>query len=90
MGMAYLLGMQEPLHAAVPKADTLPIGGILPMIPYFAFTNVYLALYTSMGVTVVILILFGYLKANLFGATALQSFKSAVFTLVYGINHSSI
>ena len=73
------------------------------MIPYFAFTNVYHALYTSISVTFIILILFGYLKASLFGATALQSFNLAVSTMVigaaaagasygivYGIDHSSI
>ena len=68
MGMAYLFGTRDPFRTAVPVADTLPTGGTLPMIPYFAFTNTYHALYTSIGVTFVILVLFGYLKASLFGA----------------------
>ena len=35
------------------------IGGLLPMIPYFAIADVFNAFYTSIGVTIAILLVFG-------------------------------
>lgn len=54
------------------------------MIPYFAMSDVFNALYVSMGVAAVVSILFGFLKSVLFGSTTGQSLKSAASTLVIG------
>jgi vacuolar iron transporter family protein len=54
------------------------------MIPYFAMSDVFKALYVSIGVAAVVLISFGFLKSWLFGGTTGQSLKSAASTLVIG------
>lgn len=60
------------------------VGGILPMIPYFAISAVNHALYTSIGVTVVILLIFGYVKARITGTTHKDALWSACQTLLVG------
>ncbi|SMR50702.1 unnamed protein product [Zymoseptoria tritici ST99CH_3D1] len=60
------------------------LGGLLPMIPYFAMHTVNHALFTSIGITVVILIAFGYVKARVTGTTQRDAGWSAVQTLVVG------
>ncbi|KAH8896164.1 vacuolar iron transporter [Thozetella sp. PMI_491] len=39
------------------------IGGLVPMIPYFALQNATHALFVSIGITAVILLVFGYIKS---------------------------
>lgn len=60
------------------------MGGIVPMIPYFAMAKVNDALYVSIGISVVILLLFGYAKAHVTGLSARESAFSAAQTLVIG------
>lgn len=55
------------------------------MIPYFAFKNVNHALFTSIGITVVILVAFGYFKAIFTGTTKRDACWSALQTLVVGV-----
>lgn len=38
------------------------LGGLLPLIPYFCVKNVYYGLYISIGVMIVALFVFGYVK----------------------------
>lgn len=61
------------------------VGGIIPMIPYFAFKNVVHALYTSIGITVVVLLVFGYGKARIAGIKGSDCIYSALQTLVVGV-----
>ncbi|KAK4543995.1 hypothetical protein LTR36_004769 [Oleoguttula mirabilis] len=62
------------------------VGGLLPMIPYFAFRDrVDHALFTSIGITAVILIGFGYVKALITGCKHKDAAWSAVQTLVIGV-----
>ncbi|KAI5246393.1 hypothetical protein E4T42_06383 [Aureobasidium subglaciale] len=60
-------------------------GGVLPMIPYFAFKNTNHALFTSIGITVVILLAFGYGKSKVMGNTGRDSLASAIHTLIVGV-----
>ncbi|KAK5130883.1 hypothetical protein LTR08_001604 [Meristemomyces frigidus] len=61
------------------------VGGLLPMIPYFAFkNNVNHALFCSIGITTVILIAFGYVKALVTGCKHRDAGWSALQTLVIG------
>ena len=60
------------------------IGGLIPMIPYFAYQNVLHALYTSIGVSVVVLLIFGYTKAIVTGTKKKEACLSAVQTLIVG------
>ncbi|CAG8080933.1 unnamed protein product [Penicillium nalgiovense] len=79
------------------------IGGLLPMIPYFAIHDVLYALYVSIGITVVTLFSFGFIKNFFVIKTKRAGFYGAVQTLligtiaaatsygiVYGVDHSNI
>jgi len=61
------------------------LGGLLPMIPYFAYKNVNHALFTSIGITAVILVIFGYTKAIVTGCRTKAATWSAVQTLFIGL-----
>jgi len=54
------------------------------MIPYFAFKRVDYALFTSIGVTVLILLVFGYVKSRVTGTSHKDAVWSAAQTLVVG------
>lgn len=87
MGVSYLLGNTSLNHSSVLKTLTnaTSTGGLLPMIPYFAFKSTNDALFTSIGITVVILIVFGYGKSAVVGNTKKDSFLSACYTLLVGV-----
>ncbi|GAM85469.1 hypothetical protein ANO11243_034760 [Dothideomycetidae sp. 11243] len=61
------------------------LGGIIPMTPYFALRNVDHALFTSIGITVAILVVFGYMKAAMTGNTKSDCVWSAIQTLLIGV-----
>jgi predicted membrane protein (TIGR00267 family) len=61
------------------------LGGLVPMIPYFAYKDVNHALFTSIGVTVLILVLFGYIKAVVTGCTRKDAVISSAQTLLIGV-----
>lgn len=61
------------------------IGGLIPMIPYFAMPNVTHALFVSIGITVFILVLFGYIKARITRLTQMASLFSAAQTVFVGV-----
>jgi VIT1/CCC1 family predicted Fe2+/Mn2+ transporter len=54
------------------------------MIPYFAVNNVDRALFISIGVTCVVLLIFGYCKAIATGTTKTAALHGAVQTLGIG------
>uniref|UniRef100_A0A093VRB0 Vacuolar iron transporter 1.1 n=1 Tax=Talaromyces marneffei PM1 TaxID=1077442 RepID=A0A093VRB0_TALMA len=106
MGLSYFIGMlKQPLKSQRTNALTksLIIGGLLPMIPYFAMTNVTHALFVSIGITFVILVVFGFIKNYIVVKTTRSGLWGALQTLivgtlaagtsygiVYGIDHSNI
>jgi len=55
------------------------------MIPYFAMRNVTHALFVSIGITVVILLRFGFVKNYITIQTAKSGIHGAVQTLVVGV-----
>nr|POE79882.1 vacuolar iron transporter 1.1 [Quercus suber] len=55
------------------------------MIPYFAIKTVNQALFASIGITVAILIGFGYVKALVTGTTHRDAASSAIQTLIVGV-----
>ncbi|KAI9834418.1 MAG: hypothetical protein M1819_003029 [Sarea resinae] len=59
-------------------------GGLIPMLPYFANTTVNTALLSSIGITVVILLLFGYCKSRYAVASQTQAILGALQTLLVG------
>jgi VIT1/CCC1 family predicted Fe2+/Mn2+ transporter len=60
------------------------IGGLIPMLPYFFFDEVYDALFTSVGISVITLLIFGYVKAIFTGTDRKAACWSAVQTLFVG------
>jgi len=57
----------------------------MPMIPYFAMENVTHALFVSIAITVVILLIFGFLKNWFTIKTKRAGFYGAVQTLCIGV-----
>jgi VIT1/CCC1 family predicted Fe2+/Mn2+ transporter len=55
------------------------------MIPYFAFKNTNHALFTSIGITVVVLVVFGFGKSRLTTDKLGENFISAGHTLLVGV-----
>ncbi len=61
------------------------IGGLIPMIPYFAMHDVTHALFVSIGITVVILLVFGYIKNWVTIGTKRSGVYGAAQTLCIGV-----
>jgi vacuolar iron transporter family protein len=88
--MAFELKMEKPRRrtawiCAVVMGIAYLIGGIIPMIPYFAYKKVNDALFTSIGVTIIVLLIFGYAKAAIAGTTRRACFISSIQTLAVGV-----
>lgn len=103
MGLSYFIGTLNPSLIPIKQPTNYVIGGLLPMIPYFAMTNVTHALFVSIGITFVILIAFGFIKNYIIVKTTRSGLWGALQTLivgtlaagtsygiVYGIDHSNI
>jgi len=88
--MAFELKLEKPRRrtafiCALVMGFSYLLGGIIPMIPYFAFKKVSDALYTSIGITVIVLIIFGYAKAAIAGTTQRARIISSIQTLAVGV-----
>jgi predicted membrane protein (TIGR00267 family) len=88
--MAFELKLEKPRRrtawiCALIMGLSYLIGGIIPMIPYFAMKRVTDALFVSIAVTVVVLVLFGYAKAAVAGNTRRACMLSSVQTLAVGV-----
>jgi len=102
--MAFELKMEKPKRrtawiCAIIMALSYLIGGIIPMIPYFAIKQVSHALFVSIGITVVVLLVFGYAKSAIAGTSRRACIESSLqmlavgataagtsYGIVYGIN----
>jgi predicted membrane protein (TIGR00267 family) len=60
------------------------LGGLIPMIPYFIYSEIQHAFLTSIGITIIILLIFGYMKAKVTGCTRRECTISAIQTLLVG------
>jgi VIT1/CCC1 family predicted Fe2+/Mn2+ transporter len=60
------------------------VGGLIPMIPYFVMEVAREALYVSIGITVVILLAFGYVKSYVTIKNKKAGLWGAVQTLIVG------
>ncbi|EME46218.1 hypothetical protein DOTSEDRAFT_86825 [Dothistroma septosporum NZE10] len=72
-----------PLEGLVMGASYF-LGGLLPMVPYFATRNISHALFASISITAVILVMFGFAKALITGTTHRDAAWSAVQTVTIG------
>lgn len=84
--MRFELGLDEPdprraLRSALTIAGSYIAGGLIPLLPYMLLADVATALPVSVGVTLLALLVFGYVKGRFTGAPPL---RSAVQTMLIG------
>ena len=84
--MRFELGLERPQPGrAVQSATTIAcayiVGGLIPITPYFLAHDVSVALPFSIAVTLLALVLFGYVKG---GFTGTPRWRSAMHTLLTG------
>ncbi|EMS45044.1 hypothetical protein TRIUR3_16365 [Triticum urartu] len=80
------LGLEKPdprraLQSALTIALSYIIGGLVPLLPYMFISTVQDAMLTSVGVTLLALLFFGYIKGRFTGN---RPFLSAVQTTIIG------
>ena len=84
--MRFELGLEEPdpkraRNSALTIALSYIAGGMVPLAPYFFLRSVHSALVGSVGVTLLALLVFGYVKGRF---TTAKPFRSAWQTVVVG------
>jgi VIT1/CCC1 family predicted Fe2+/Mn2+ transporter len=84
--MKFELGLEEPDpkragRSALTIAGSYVAGGLIPLAPYFVFPTVHAGLIASVGVTLVALLTFGYVKGRF---TVKKPLRSALQTVVVG------
>lgn len=84
--MRFELGLEPPVpgratRSAATIAASYVIGGAIPIAPYFLLASVHDALAASVGITLVALASFGYIKGRVTGMAAL---RSTLHTLAIG------
>ncbi|QJX01185.1 VIT1/CCC1 transporter family protein [Frigoriglobus tundricola] len=84
--MRFELGLEEPdpmraRNSALTIALSYIAGGMVPLAPYFFIPSVHTALLASVGVTLLALLVFGYVKGRF---TTAKPFRSAWQTVVVG------
>jgi VIT1/CCC1 family predicted Fe2+/Mn2+ transporter len=82
--MRFELGLQAPDPKRAPKsaltiAISYLVGGMIPLSPYILFKNMATAQLVSVVVTMIALIVFGYVKARLTGSPAVKGAIQTVF-----------
>jgi VIT1/CCC1 family predicted Fe2+/Mn2+ transporter len=75
--MRFELGFEEPdpkraRNSAATIAISYVLGGLVPLAPYVLMSELYRALSLSVGVTLVALFLFGYVKGRMTGISPLR------------------
>jgi vacuolar iron transporter family protein len=84
--MRFELGLEEPdpkraSRSALTIALSYVAGGMVPLAPYFFFQSVHYALVGSVIVTLLALLVFGYIKGRF---TTARPFRSAWQTVIVG------
>lgn len=85
------LGLEKPdprraLQSAFTIALSYVIGGLVPLLPYMFISTVQDAMLTSVVVTLLALLVFGYIKGRFTGS---RPFLSAIQTTIIGAVASS-
>ncbi|KAI5462018.1 VIT family-domain-containing protein, partial [Mariannaea sp. PMI_226] len=82
MGPAYLIGQYSLLQTKL-KINK-PIGGLIPMIPYFVTAHLNTTLLVSIGITGVMLVIFGYAKPVIIGVNRYSALCGSLETFLVG------
>jgi VIT1/CCC1 family predicted Fe2+/Mn2+ transporter len=83
--MRFELGLEEPepqraRNSAATIAVSYIVGGFIPLAPYMAMSDVYLALKWSVVITIIALAIFGYIKGRVAGISAIRSAMQTTLT----------
>ena len=83
--MRFELGLEEPQPtrariSALTIAMSYIVGGLIPLAPYILLSNVRIGLFWSVGVTVLALAVFGYIKGRFTGINPLKGSMQTVVT----------
>jgi predicted membrane protein (TIGR00267 family) len=84
--MKYELGLEEPdtkrgLKSALTIAASYIVGGVIPLSPYFFVKDAHNGLAISAVMTMLALLIFGYVKGRFTGS---KPIKSAIQTVIIG------
>ncbi len=84
--MRFELGLERPdRHRALTSAGTIAgayvAGGLVPLLPYMLLSDASMALQVSVGVTLLALLVFGYVKGRFTGT---RPWRSALQTTLIG------
>lgn len=84
--MRFELGLEKPdpkraMVSAFTIGGAYAAGGFVPLAPYIATTKISLALYVSIAVTLVALLIFGFVKGRF---TGMRPMRSALQTALIG------
>jgi len=84
--MRFELGLEEPQpkrarSSALTIAMSYIVGGMIPLAPYMLLSNVRMGLWWSIGVTLLALAVFGWVKGRF---TGINPFKGGMQTVVTG------
>ncbi|KAK2473433.1 hypothetical protein H9L39_15608 [Fusarium oxysporum f. sp. albedinis] len=74
----------RPWVSALTMGLSYFIGGLIPMVPYFTTKHINTALFASIGVTCVMLCIFGYGKAIITGLSRRSAVYGSLETLLVG------
>jgi VIT1/CCC1 family predicted Fe2+/Mn2+ transporter len=66
------------------------LGGLIPMIAYFAYKDVNHALFTSVGLTGLILLVFGYVEAVVTGFKGRDAVIDSLAAVAAGTSHEIV
>ena len=82
--MRFELGLEEPdprraLRSAMTIAGAYIAGGLIPLAPYMAVSSTRDGLLLSIGVTVLALFVFGYIKGHFTGTRPIRSALQTTF-----------
>ncbi|MBX6311386.1 MAG: VIT1/CCC1 transporter family protein [Isosphaeraceae bacterium] len=82
--MRFELGLEEPdpkraLNSALTIAGSYIAGGLIPLGPYFVISTAHKALWVSISVTLVALLVFGYIKGHFTGTRPTRSALQTTF-----------
>jgi len=83
--MRFELGLEAPdprraRRSAITIAASYVFGGLIPLAPYMALRSVLTGLWFSVGITLVALLIFGWIKAHFTGIKPLHGGLQTVFT----------
>ena len=83
--MRFELGLEAPnplraRRSALTIARSYIFGGLIPLAPYMLLHNVLTGLWFSVGITLVALLVFGYIKGHFTGISPLQGGLQTVLT----------